>query len=411
MKKIIALLLALVMVIGLVACGAKEEAAAPAATEAAPAATEGAQDTSNFKAGFIFLHDENSTYDLNFMNAAKDACEAQGVEYVVKVNIGESEACYDAAAELVDEGCTYIFADSFGHEPYMLQAAQEFPEVQFCHATGTQAHTAGVANYHNAFANIFDGRFLGGVAAGLKLNEMIEAGEFTAEEAKVGYIGAFPYAEVISGMTSFFLGVRYVCPTATMDVTFTNSWYDPTLEQEGAIKLINNNCKLISLHADSMGAPTECQNNGVPFVFYNGSAMEACPDTYIVASYINWAPYMTYSMQATMNGEEIAADWVGTLENGGVALKDLNEAVAAEGTAAKLEEVKAALLDGSLKVFDTATFTVKGETLPSYTADVDDMGDFVPETEVIADGYFHESEYRSAPYFDMFFDGITNLDA
>ena len=418
MKKIIALLLALVMVIGLVACGAKEEAAAPAATEAAPAATEaapaateGAQETSNFKAGFIFLHDENSTYDLNFMNAAKEACEALGVEYVVKVNIGESEACYDAAAELVDEGCTYIFADSFGHEPYMLQAAQEFPEVQFCHATGTQAHTAGVANYHNAFANIFEGRFLGGVAAGLKLNEMIEAGEFTAEEAKVGYIGAFPYAEVISGMTSFFLGVRYVCPTATMDVTFTNSWYDPTLEQEGAIKLINNNCKLISLHADSMGAPTECQNNGVPFVFYNGSAKDACPDTYIVASYINWAPYMTYSMQATMNGEEIAADWVGTLENGGVALKDLNEAVAAEGTAAKLEEVKAALLDGSLKVFDTATFTVKGETLTSYTADVDDMGDFVPETEVIADGYFHESEYRSAPYFDMFIDGITNLDA
>ena len=411
MKKIIALLLALVMVIGLVACGAKEEAAAPAATEAAPAATEGAQETSNFKAGFIFLHDENSTYDLNFMNAAKEACEALGVEYVVKVNIGESEACYDAAAELVDEGCTYIFADSFGHEPYMLQAAQEFPEVQFCHATGTQAHTAGVANYHNAFANIFEGRFLGGVAAGLKLNEMIEAGEFTAEEAKVGYIGAFPYAEVISGMTSFFLGVRYVCPTATMDVTFTNSWYDPTLEQEGAIKLINNNCKLISLHADSMGAPTECQNKGVPFVFYNGSAKDACPDTYIVASYINWAPYMTYSMQATMNGEEIAADWVGTLENGGVALKDLNEAVAAEGTAAKLEEVKAALLDGSLKVFDTATFTVKGETLTSYTADVDDMGDFVPETEVIADGYFHESEYRSAPYFDMFIDGITNLDA
>ena len=411
MKKIIALLLALVMVIGLVACGAKEEAAAPAATEAAPAATEGAQETSNFKAGFIFLHDENSTYDLNFMNAAKEACEALGVEYVVKVNIGESEACYDAAAELVDEGCTYIFADSFGHEPYMLQAAQEFPEVQFCHATGTQAHTAGVANYHNAFANIFEGRFLGGVAAGLKLNEMIEAGEFTAEEAKVGYIGAFPYAEVISGMTSFFLGVRYVCPTATMDVTFTNSWYDPTLEQEGAIKLINNNCKLISLHADSMGAPTECQNNGIPFVFYNGSAKDACPDTYIVASYINWAPYMTYSMQATMNGEEIAADWVGTLENGGVALKDLNEAVAAEGTAAKLEEVKAALLDGSLKVFDTATFTVKGETLTSYTADVDDMGDFVPETEVIADGYFHESEYRSAPYFDMFIDGITNLDA
>jgi len=366
MKKIIALLLVLAMVFALAACGDGKTNEAPK------------NETAKFKAGFIFLHDENSTYDLNFLNATKEACAALGVEYVIKVNIPESEACYDAAAELVEEGCTYIFADSFGHEPYMLQAAKEFPNVQFCHATGTQAHTAGVANYHNAFASIYEGRFLGGVAAGMKLNEMIEAGKFTAEEAKVGYIGAFPYAEVISGMTSFYLGVRYVCPTATMDVTFTNSWYDPTLEQEGAVKLINNDCKLISLHADSMGAPTECQNKGVPFVFYNGSAKEACPDTYIVASYINWAPYMTYSMKAAMNGEPIAADWIGTLENGGVALKELNEAVAAEGTAAKLEEVKTALLNGTLKVFDTATFTVDGKTLDSYTADVDDMATSFP---------------------------------
>ena len=393
MKKVIVLLLALAMVLSLAAC-----------------ASAGTDKTGNFKAGFIFLHDENSTYDLNFLNAAKEACKTLGVDYVIKVNIPESEACYDAAAELVDEGCTYIFADSFGHEPYMIQAAKEFPNVQFCHATGTKAHTEKLANYHNAFASIYEGRFLGGVAAGMKLNEMIAAGKFTKEEAKVGYIGAFPYAEVVSGMTSFFLGVRYVCPTATMDVTFTNSWYDPTLEQEGAIKLINNNCKLISLHADSMGAPTECQNKGVPFVFYNGSAKDACPDTYIVASYINWAPYMTYSMKATMNGEAIAADWIGTLANGGVALKDLNESVAAEGTAAKLEEVKKALLDGTLKVFDTSTFTVNGKTLDSYMADVDDMGDFAPETEAIANGYFHESEYRSAPYFDIFIDGITNLD-
>ena len=393
MKKLLALLLALAMVFSLCACGSSEPKAA------------------DFKAGFIFLHDENSTYDLNFLNAVKESCEKLGVEYITKVNIPESEACYDAAAELVDEGCTFIFADSFGHEPYMIQAAKEFPEVQFCHATGTQAHTVGLANYHNAFANIYEGRFLGGVAAGLKLNEMIEKGEITAEQAKVGYVGAYPYAEVKSGYTSFFLGVRYACPSATMDVTFTNSWYDPTLEQEGAIKLINNDCVLISLHADSMGAPTECQNNGIPFVFYNGSAKDACPDTYIVASYINWAPYLEYAMTCAMKGEEIAVDWVGTLENGGVALKEINEAVAAAGTAEKLEEVKAKLLDGSLKVFDITTFTVGGKTLTSYQADVDDMGDFVPETEVVSDGYFHESEYRSAPYFDIDIDGITNLDA
>ena len=421
MKKILALLLALCMIFALCACGAQEEAPAEEPAEEAAVEAEGGEEaaeeaaeeeTVTVKAGFIFLHDENSTYDLNFINAAKEACEALGVEeYIFKTNIPESEEAYDAAAELVDEGCNFIFADSFGHEPYMLQAAKEFPEVQFCHATGTQAHTAGLSNYHNAFASIYEGRFLGGVAAGLKLNEMIENGEITAEEAKVGYIGAYPYAEVKSGYTSFFLGVRYVCPSATMDVTFTNSWYDPTLEQEGAIKLINNNCVLISLHADSMGAPTECQNNGVPFVFYNGSAEDACPDTFIVASRINWAPYMQYAMECVMNGEEIAADWTGTIATDSVLLTDINEAAAAAGTAEKLAEVQAALLDGSLKVFDTATWTVGGETLDEYLADVDDMGDFVPETNVIADGYFHESEYRSAPYFDIDIDGITNLDA
>ena len=395
MKKYFAMLLAVAMVFGLCAFVAPTEAAA----------------ANEIKAGFIFLHDENSTYDLNFINAVKEACDKLGVEYISKVNIPESEECLDAALELVDEGCNFIFADSFGHEPYMLQAARECPDVQFCHATGTQAHTAGVANYHNAFANIYEGRFLGGVAAGMKLNEMIEAGEITADQAKVGYIGAYPYAEVKSGYTSFFLGVRYMCPTATMDVTFTNSWYDPTLEQEGAIKLINNDCVLISLHADSMGAPTECQNNGIPFVFYNGSAAEACPDTYIVASYINWAPYLEYAMNCVINGEEISADWVGTLENGGVALKEINEAVAAEGTAEKIEEIKGMMLDGSLKVFDTTTFTVGGAALETYVADVDDMGDFVGETEVVMDGYFHESEFRSAPYFDLDIDGITNLDA
>ena len=395
MRKIFAMLLAFAMVFGVVAVNANTEAAA--ATEV--------------KAGFILLHDENSTYDLNFINAIKEACAELGIEPIFKVNVPESEACYDAAAELADEGCNFIFADSFGHEPYMMQAAAEFPEVQFCHATGTQAHTSDLANYHNAFANIYEGRFLGGVAAGMKLNEMIESGEITADQAKVGYIGAYPYAEVKSGYTSFFLGVRYICPSATMDVTFTNSWYDPALEQEGAVKLINNDCVLISLHADSMGAPTECQNNGIPFVFYNGSALDACPDTFIVASRINWAPYMQYAMECTMNGEAIPADWTGTLSTESVLMTDVNEAVAAEGTVAKLEEVKAALLDGSLKVFDTTTFTVGGETLTSYLADVDDMGDFVGETEVVADGYFHESEFRSAPYFDLDIDGITNLDA
>ena len=394
MKKILSLLVALTMIFALAAV------AAPAASAETPV-----------KAGFIFLHDENSTYDLNFINAAKEACEKLGVEYLLKTGIPEGQECADAAEELIDEGCNFIFADSFGHEPFLIQVAKEYPEVQFCHATGTQAHTVGLANYHNGFASIYEGRFLGGVAAGMKLNEMIEAGTITADQAKVGYIGAYPYAEVKSGYTSFFLGVRYACPSATMEVTFTNSWYDPTLEKEGATKLIANGCVLISEHADSMGAPTECEANSIPFVFYNGSAADACPNTFIVASRIDWAPYMEHAMSCVMNGEAIEADWTGTLATGSVKMTELNEAAAAAGTAEKLAEVEAKLASGELKVFDTATWTVGGETLTEYLADVDDMGDFQPETNVIADGYFHESEFRSAPYFDIDIDGITNIDA
>ena len=363
----------------------------------------------NIKVGFIFLHDENSTYDKNFMEAAKEACEKLGVEYLFRTNVPEGQECYDNAADLVDEGCSIVFADSFGHESFMIEAAKEFPEVEFCHSTGTKAHTEGLENYHNAFATIYEGRYLAGIAAGLKLNEMIEKGQFTAEEAKVGYVGAYPYAEVKSGYTSFFLGVRSVCPTATMEVTFTSSWYDEALEKEGAQMLIERGCKLISQHADSMGAPTACEVAGVPDVSYNGSTVAACPNTFIVSSRINWAPYFEYIINAVANGEEIATDWTGTIATGSVELSDVNETVAAKGTVEKLAEVKAQLEDGSVKVFDTTAFTVKGETLTSYLADVDDMGDFQPETEVVANGEFQESHFRSAPYFDLDIDGITIL--
>ena len=427
MKKIIAMLLALVMVFALCACGsttAAESTTAPAAD--ASDATEAADTTeteenaevaeasaADLKVGFIFLHDENSTYDLNFMNAAKAACEEMGLsedQYIFKTNIAESQECQEAAEELADAGCNIIFADSFGHETYLLAAAKEFPEVEFCHATGTHAHTEGLDNFHNAFASIYEGRYLAGVAAGLKLNEMIANGEFTEDEAKIGYVGAYTYAEVVSGYTSFFLGARSVCPSATMEVTFTGSWYDETAEKEAANKLIDNGCKLISQHADSMGAPTACETAGVPDVSYNGSTIDACPNTFIVSSRIDWTPYYVHAMQAYLNGESIEADWTGTLATGSVVLTDVNEAVAAEGTAEKLEEVKAALEDGSLHVFDSATFTVGGETLTSYLADVDTDADYTADTEVIADGYFHESEYRSAPYFDIQIDGITLLD-
>ena len=422
MKKLLALLLCLTLVFGLVACttGTPSGDDADANDTAAPVTDDNDADTPDdgaeadpIKVGFIFLHDENSTYDLNFINGAKQACSELGLtedQYILRVNVPEGQECYDAAAELVDEGCDIIFADSFGHEPFMLQAAQEFPEVQFCHSTGTRAHTDGVANYHNAFADIYQGRYLAGIAAGMKLNEMIEAGEFTAEEAKIGYVGAHTYAEVISGYTSFFLGARSVCPTVTMEVTFTSSWYDETAEKEGATMLINNGCKLISQHADSMGAPTACEEAGVPNVSYNGSTIDACPNTFIISSRIDWAPYYKLAIESVMNGEEIPVDWCGGIEEGSVVLTEVNEQAAAAGTAEAIEEAKAKLVAGELHVFDTSTFTVDGKTLTSYMADVDTDDAYTPDTEVISDGYFHESEYRSAPYFDLRIDGITLLD-
>ena len=417
MKKFVALLLALAMVFALCACG-NSNSAAPKQDDAAESSqpsdnaseNQSAADLSALKVGFIFLHDENSTYDLNFMNAAKEACETLGVESVFKTNIPEDQSCYEAAAELADAGCNIIFADSFGHEDYIIQAAKEFPEVQFCHSTGTKAHTEGLDNYHNAFASIYEGRYLAGVAAGLKLNEMIDNGDFAAEDAKIGYVGAFTYAEVVSGYTSFFLGARSVCPTATMEVTFTGSWYDETAEKEAANKLIANGCKLVSQHADSMGAPTACETAGVPNVSYNGSTISACPNTFIVSSRIDWAPYYEFVINAVANGDTIPADWTGTLATGSVVLTEVNEAAAAAGTADKIAEVKAALEAGTIHVFDTANFTVGGETLTSYMADVDTDANYEADTEVILDGYFHESEMRSAPYFDLRIDGITLLD-
>lgn len=401
MKKILALVLTLAMVVSLCACGGGQSAGGSAAGDSEV----------TVKAGFICLHDENSTYDLNFINAAKEACEAMGIEYVLKTNIPEGQECYEAACELADSGCNFIFADSFGHEDYIIEAAKEYSDVQFCHATGTKAHTENIDNFHNAFASIYEGRYLAGITAGMKLNEMIENGTITADQAKMGYVGAYTYAEVISGYTSFFLGARSVCPSATMEVTFTGSWYDETAEKEGANKLIQNGCVLISQHADSMGAPTACETAGVPNVSYNGSTASACPETFLVSSRIDWAPYFKYAMGCVAAGEAIDTDWVGDLSTGSVVLTDLGKNVA-EGTAEAIETAKAEMEAGTLHVYDIANFTVEGKTLDSYMADVDTDANYEADHEVVLDGYFHESDiqFRSAPYFDVQIDGINLLD-
>lgn len=395
MKKLLALLLAALMVFALVGCGNNED-------------QQGEEKA--VKIGFIFLHDENSTYDKNFMDAANAAKEALGLtdeQVMFKVNIPEGNECYEAAAELVEAGCNIVFADSFGHEDFMIQAAKEFPDVMFCHATGTKAHTENLPNFYNAFASIYEGRYLAGVAAGLKLNEMIEKGDITAEAAKIGYVGAFPYAEVKSGYTSFYLGARSICPTAVMEVKYTNSWFDIAKEKETANALIADGCVLISQHADSEGAPKACEEAKVPNVAYNLDTREWGPNSALISSKINWEPYFEHIIKAVENSTAIEQDFCKGLADGSVEILGLNDAVAAPGTAEKLEEVKKDIIDGNIKVFDTANFTVGGEHLTSYMADVDTDDNFTPDTEVIEDGVFMESAKRSAPYFDIVIDGIT----
>lgn len=371
--------------------------------------------TSDFKIGVICLHDETSTYDLNFINAIEGAQKALGLsddQVIIVKNVPEGNECLDAAKDLVDQGCKVVFADSFGHESFMIQAAKAYPDVMFCHATGTKAHTENLPNYFNGFASIYEGRYLAGVAAGLKLNELKEAGKLKGSVPKMGYVGAFPYAEVISGYTSFYLGAKSVCPDVVMDVTFTGKWYDVTLEQQAAEKLINvQNCDLISQHADSMGAPGACESAGVPNVSYNGSTETACPNTFIVSSRIDWQPYFKLIIKAVKDNDgKIPVDYTGTLSTGSVVLTTIGKKAPAAGTQAKLDEVKAKLESGEIKVFDTDTFTVGGEKVTTFMADVHDYGDYAGDTEVIKDGYFHESEYRSAPYFTLEIDGITLLD-
>ncbi len=386
MKKILALALVLVMVFALCATSAVADNSA-----------------SGIKFGLITLHDENSTYDNNFITAAQEACAAMGAELVIKTGIPEGQECYEAACDLADDGCDIIFADSFGHEDYIIQAAREYPEVQFLHATGYQAQIVCMPNFSDAFASIYQGRYLAGVAAGLKLQEMINNGELTDANydengnVKVGYIGAFTYAEVVSGYTSWFLGVRSVVENVAMQVTFTGSWYDETAEKEGANTLIANGCALISQHADSMGAPTACETAGVPDVTYNVSTAEACPNTYLAFSRINWAPFIEYAIQSVVDGTAMPYDWVGTVETGSVEFGQYG-ACAVDGTEAYVAEVAAKLASGELQVFDCSTFTVNGEMLTAEN------------NEHVVDGYFAESATQSAPYFDLQIDGISLLD-
>lgn len=422
MKKVFRVLLVLSLILGLATgCSStsKETGNEGATTEPTETANEGtttepteaASEGSNVKVGIIYIGDENEGYTASHMAGIEQMIETLGLskdQVIAKTNIGEDEAAYDAVVDLAEQGCNIIFANSFGHEDYMIQAANEFPEVQFCHATGYQAASTGLANMHNYFTAVYESRFVSGVVAGLKLNEMIESGKITAEQAKMGYVGAYPYAEVVSGYTSFYLGAKSVCPSVTMEVQYTNSWADMAVESEVATQLIANGCVLISQHADTTGAPTACETAGVPIVGYNVDMTSVAPNSALTSATINWGPYYTYAVKSIIDGTAISTDWCQGFVDNAVGISALNETVVAAGTVEKVAEVEDALKNGTLHVFDTTTFTVGGSSIDDLIAS---NADYAKYADYVSDGYFHESELISAPAFDLRIDGITELTA
>jgi len=421
MKKIITLLLVLSMVFALAACGSSADTSAEA-TEAASSTEEVAVAEDAVTIGVILIGDENVGYDSAHIDGIKSAAAATGIadsQIIWKYNIEEDENCYDTAIDLVEQGCDYIISDSYGHQSHMRQAATENPDVTFISMTGDMAALSGLDNFKNAFNYTYQSRYVSGVVAGMKLAEMVADG--TVGEAEmdadgnytIGYVGAFPYAEVVSGYTGFYLGVKSVVENVAMTVTYTNSWYDPTAEAAAANSLISQGCLLISQHADSTGSPSTCEaaleaGTTVYCVGYNVDMLSVAPTAALTSAQNNWDVYYTYAMNCMLNGEEIATDWAAGYSEGAVQISALGESCAA-GTAEKVAEVEAALTDGSFHVFDTANFTVGGETVSTYLA-LDTDGDWVNDTgEAIIDGVFYESTLRSAPYFGIRIDGITEL--
>ena len=422
MKKFLALLLSLVMVLSLAACGSGSggNAAPPAdSNNSQPAGDQNggdAPETKTVKVGLICIGDENDQgYTYNFIRgkeAATEALAAKGitVDWVVKWNIAENSGCEDANIELADDGCDLIINNSFGFEPFMLKVAPDYPEIEFIACTNQASWGDNLDNTHNAFANIYEGRYLAGVVAGMKLQQMIDEGEITADQAVIGYVGAFSFAEVVSGFTSYFLGARSVCPSVTMKVQFVGSWSDATEEANAASALADMGCVMISQHSDNTTPATTAQSKGVYHTGYNNDMISVAPEASLIGTRINWAPYFEYAIESVANGESFDQDWCHGMDMDAVVMTDLNEAIAAPGTAEKLAEVEAKIRSGELQVFDTSAFTIQGAKLETAFA-LDTDGDFTPDSEeAVFDGAFHESHFQSAPYFNLPIDGIERLN-
>lgn len=437
MKKFLALLLVALMSLSLVACGNSSATSGSASGSAAGSGSASKPDASKFKVGAILVGDENEGYTYAHMQGIEEACKELGIDtktnLIYKYSVPEDETCYDAAVDLAEQGCNVIFANSFGHETYLMQAAGEYPDIYFAHATGTHAKTAGLANFCNFFDNIYEARYVSGIVAGLKLKDLMDTGK--VKDPHIGYVGAYPYAEVVSGYTAFFLGIRSIVPTAYMDVQYTNSWFDITAEAEAANALMAKGCVIIGQHADSTGAPSAVEaaqkaGKTVYSVGYNVDMLSVAPDAALTSPQNNWAVAYKEIIQTAMEGGTLKSDYCNGYAEGGVQLSALGTSCAA-GTQEAVDKAIADIKAGTLHVFDTSTFTVaaakddsgkvvndgskgyivddKGVVTTAYATDSN--GDFTGDKDnAVFDGYYHESYFQSAPSFSLRINGITELN-
>lgn len=446
MKRLFALLLVFAMVaclfVGCDSNGSDDNSISNAANDNnVTAKDDGGSGTSNadFKAGFVLVGDENEGYTYAHIVGIEKAMGELGLDKsanaVWKYSVPEDESCYDAIVDCIDQGCQVVFTNSYGHQSFAQQAAEEHPEVQIVSMTGDTAKRSGLPNFHNAFTKIFEARYVADVVAGMKIKELADGGKLSDSNydadgnVKIGYVGAYPYAEVVSGYTAFFQGVKSVYEKVSMEVQYTNSWFDITGENEAAVALIADGCVIVGQHADSTGAASACEaalsaGTTVYNVGYNVDMLSAAPNAALVSPTNEWDVYYKYAIGAMLDGKEFDVNWAEGFDQDAVALTELGSSCA-PGTQEAVDQAIADIKAGTVHPFDVSKFTclgsyeegkttafqidAEGHVTAAFATDTD--GDFTPDAdEAVFDGYYHESYFQSAPSFSLRIDGIKELN-
>lgn len=405
-------------------------------------------DSSTLKVGLICVGDETETYSKAHIDGIKAAADKLGATVIYKNSVPEGTQVIDACTELKEAGAQLIFTNSYGHQDYACAFAKDNPDLTIVADTGDYAAISGLSNLKNAFTNIYEARYVSGVVAGRKLKELNAAGKIEASSKdaagniKIGYVGAYNYAEVVSGYTAFYLGVKegFEADNVVREVKYTNSWYDHDAENTAAKYLRSKGCVIIGQHADSTGAPEaveEEHNKGkeVYSVGYNIDRLSKAPTAALTSSTNNWEKYYEYAIGQFKKGESIAVDWAKGYADDAVGITTLGPKVA-EGTKAKVDSLVAEIKAGTKHVFDTSKFTITGaneDNINNAGATIDkttghvtknrvdfSYRDWTQGGKVVYQGetvdtvkksgdvsYVEESVKRSAPYFALRVDGIT----